>query len=250
MKRSFIFILTAILITLSVLPICSAESVDATLKAAYNYDKDANIIKVEARFFDIKVEEGIITANYDIKYDPEALELVEFKTVFPEEWDKFLSDESVKDFSVKKEDGHISWVFVVVPVGQGAKNDNVLGIDLQFKPKATSETDINLNFNDIGTEILENGQTVSLEKISGNSVKISVDLSNPDEHEISGGYENTEANADNSKNVDDSTVGENDDATDDATNENTNNVLLYVIIGIGVVGLCVLAFVLFKSKKG
>ena len=126
MKRSFIFILTAILITLSVLPICSAESVDATLKAAYNYDKDANIIKVEARFFDIKVEEGIITANYDIKYDPEALELVEFKTVFPEEWDKFLSDESVKDFSVKKEDGHISWVFVVVPVGQGAKNDNVL----------------------------------------------------------------------------------------------------------------------------
>jgi hypothetical protein len=223
-KTIFTLFLVAILSLSAVVP-CFAEGNDATLKAIYSYNAEEDKITVDARFFDIKAKEGIITINYSIVYDPSALELIDYKCLFPAEWEKLLENQMVEDFSLKQEDGKITWSFVVIAVGKGAKKDNELGIQLNFKPIGEGNTDVEFQFIDIGTEILQNGQTLSLEKISGNSAKVNINLTDP------------AANA-------------SEGFGDVSTDENSFPMYVLIIIGVGILGVALVVVLIVKSKKG
>lgn len=254
MKRSLIIIIVAVLTLFSSLMTCSAGENDATLKAEYSYDENAKTISVDARFVDIKAKEGIITIEYHIEYDKNALELVSYETVFPDNWKSLLENQMVEDFSEKKEDGRLTWTFVVIAVGEGAKKDNELGIKLLFKPLNTGKTDIKFSYKDIGTEILENGKTVSLEHISGNSLNIAVDLSEPEKSEISEIENDVSVSGQESENSSENNLSEAETDNVDTSNNDSepaeNNMILWVIVGIGVVGVTVVIVLVSKTKKG
>ncbi len=255
MKKSFILIIVALLTLFTSVITCTASDNDATLKAEYSYDGNGKTITVDARFVDIKAKEGIITIEYHIEYDKNALELISYETVFPEDWKPLLENQMVEDFSEKKEEGRINWTFVVIAVGKGAKEDNELGIKLSFKPLNNSKTDIKFNCKDIGTEVLENGKTVSLEHISGNSLNIAVDLSEPEKSEISeidpnapAGNNSQSANASTGNNAE--SINDNSEDSNVDNEQSDNSLVLWIVIGIGVLGVAAVIVLVSKTKKG
>ncbi len=267
MKKSFFIIVFSIMMLFSSL-VCNAQTADATLKVDYEYISESNLIKVDANFVDIKAKEGIITIEYDITYDANALELVSYKTYFPKDWEQLLENETVEDFTEKTQNGKIRWVFVVIAVGKGAKNDAELGINLEFKPLKDGTANVSFNYKDIGTEILKNGMTESLEHISGNSVNIAIDLSKPAEPEIDDGSitvpeNNTTSSTESKEEASSNSVEGNDgnvsmpsvlgtESSESSTHDvaGGSNMLLWVIIGVGVVGIAVVVAVVLKTKKG
>lgn len=257
MKR-YIIILLALFILIMPISV-AADECDATLKVDYKTDNSNNII-VDAAFVDIKAQEGIITLQYDTKYDPEVLELVKVEPVYPEEWEELLESEMVEDFSSKKSDGVYCWSFVVIEIGKGAKEDNTLGIHLEFSPKSEEKTEISIEYIDIGTEILKNGMTEALLHISGNSVKIDIDLSNPSVPEIDDtSITIPDKTPIGSTSLDDSATSEgnsdysiSNNTSEDAlvSESNDSNWLFWTIIGVGAVGVIAVTVFVVKSKRG
>lgn len=270
MKRSLFALFICILVLMSSFA-CGAESADATLKVDYEYITESNTIKVDANFVNIKPKDGIITIEYGIKYDKSAVELVSFKTYFPKDWEPLLENEMVEDLTEKTKDGYIRWCFVVIAVGKGAKNDSELGIELEFKPLKEENTNISFEYADIGTEILNNGMTESLQRVSGNSVTVTVDLANPEvpviddnsvtvPENVSVPSEESEitppVSADDSASVDinislPSILSENIDNSDSANGSEVNSPspLLWIIIGVGAFAVVAVVVFVIKSKK-
>lgn len=265
MKKSIFLVLISILLVISSIT-CSAKSADATLAVDYEYVSEDNVIKVDASFVDIKAQEGIVTIEYEINYDASALELVSFATYFPKDWEPLLVKKMFEDFTQRTENGKIRWVFVLIAVGKGAKNDNELGIKLEFKPLNEAKTNVEFKYLDIGTEILKNGITESLERVSGNSVNLSIDLANPSTPEIddtsitvpenSSKPNNTESQAQISQGgesggaVSMPIVQNSEGNLGDNEDDNASNWILWVIIAVGVVGAGAVVAIVLKSKKG
>lgn len=258
-----------IVLLMFMIPLCvSAESnTDTSLEVNYSYDDGSGNIYVDARFVDIKVKSGIIYVIYDIKYDYKALELVKAESIMPENWSSLLENGVVEDMSREVSDGVYRWELGIFTVNKGIVNDNELGLKLEFKPKSEGTTVIKLEYYDVITEVVTNGMTEDLYSLSGKSIDLNIDLENPqtpeiDESDISvpeyslpaesitedTTVSSNESNYDTDNLVSMPTIGGNSQAEPDE--ETGPSWILWVVIGVGVIGVAAIVVVIVNSKKG
>lgn len=282
MKKLLLFVFALLLFVTSSMNAFAESNVDTTLEVNYSYDTETDRISINAFMVDIKPEEGIICVEYDIKYDASALELVKAETVFPEEWDTYIKNGSIEDLSHDKGNGVYLWSFVVMPTGIGAKEDNELGIKLEFKPLKKEATKVELLYNHVVTEVTENGFTVDVPEVSGSNATVSInfdkpttpdieksDVTLPDESSdedvssvISNNESNVISNDDSSGNngttsdivtlpsisVDITDASEDSSEVDLMEQKNENNWLIWTISAVGVAAVAILIFVLTKKR--
>lgn len=280
MKKILCLFLVLLLLSFVLSISASAESnVETTLEIAYEYNDGGNIF-ITAEFVDIKPEEGIIALEYDIKYDHTVVELVKAEPIYPERWLSLIDNGMVEDLSQQTGLGNYHWAFVVFSIKQGVKNDNELGIKLEFKPLKKESTKIELVYDDIITEVTENGQTIDLLHVTGNTASVDIDFEDPQNpnidntdvsiHENESHYTSSEVDTGSDiSNTTSSTVSNNNSpdnkpitmpeidengfiSSDSSVSENTGSDgwMVWVLIGVGVCVVVVTAVFVVKSKRG
>lgn len=267
MKKTICLIIVLFMFVASLLAVSASGDADATLKVAYSVNETNGNINMTASFVDIKPENGLISIEYKIEYDKSALELVSVSTVYPESWKSLLDNEMVEDLSTKN-DGFYHWAIIVIAQGEGLKNGDNLMLNLEFKPLKKGNTDVNFNFIDLGTEILKNGMTEALLRVSGNSVFVNINLDDPKNPEIDdmsittpdvsyvpgidvSGDNNGDVSYNGGSFISLPSIDENSTSVSDPSNEDSGNSwILWCVIGVGVVGIGAVVAVVCKSKKG
>ncbi|MBO5869926.1 MAG: hypothetical protein J6Q89_04165 [Clostridia bacterium] len=184
MKKTFVFIFTLMFMILSCVNVLAESNVDASLDVSYSYNTETERIAISAFLVDIKAEEGIISVEYDIKYDPNVLKLVKAEAAYPERWDNYIKNGSIEDLSYDQGGGVYSWIFVVAPVGIGITEDNELGINLEFEPIKKETTKVELQYKHLLSEETENGMAIDMFDISGSNATININFDKPAEPDI------------------------------------------------------------------
>lgn len=266
MKR-LLMILFAALLFVNLAVVAYATN-DADINYTTSYDAQTGILTVTANIVDIKDASGITMVEYKILYDPKLLEYVDAKPNMPDHW-KPLADakpEMAEDLSRLKNPGEFWWAIMVFDPDQAVFDDNDLSITMTFK--VLKNTDSDIAFNNV---CIANG---ALQRLTGPSTVINIDfdenLSEPDigisdiessVDESAAENNNSDANSDNnstsieSGNTDASlsiSVESNEDVDNTSAvtdNENSNNAIIFVIIGIAIVGAIVIAVVIFRKSK-
>lgn len=267
MKKAICLLVSVLIFSLSLLSVSASGDADATLKVDYSVNESNGNINMTASFVDIKPENGLISIEYKIEFDKSALELVSITTEYPDSWKSLLDSEMVEDLSSKNE-GFYHWVIIVIAQGEGLKNGDNLKLNLEFKPLIKGNTNVNFNFVDLGTEILKNGMTEALLRVSGNSVSVSIDLDDPQNPDIDDTSVTTPdvsyipgIESSDDIEVDESYIGgtlvslpsidEQEASVSEPSNDNNGNSwILWCVIGVGVVGITAVVAVVCKSKKG
>ncbi len=180
MKKLACVIITAILLMIP-LTVNAESNVDVSLVVDYEYDNET--IKITGKFVDIKLEEGIILADYCINYDQNILKLVEHRTIFPKDWEQYVDNEMVEGLFYIGEDEKFHWSAFTIPLGIGCKEDNELGLYLEFKVLNQTDTTVELEYYNISTELIKDGEATII-KASGNTAKIDIDFDEPQSPEI------------------------------------------------------------------
>jgi hypothetical protein len=250
MKKSIFFIFLTFALIFGSINASASVASDAKLNISYKQNTD-NII-VSAYFSDIAVKDGIISAEYDIKYDNTALELVSIKHIIPEKWNSLIAEENVENFSMQTEDGVYHWGYAVIALGEGAKLDKELGFVAEFKPLKDTVSDIIINYSDLRGEVVEDGKTTEFVHMSSNSAKITYDNFNaantklfyadiePKLSYLRPRYYEVENN--------ESFVFE--ESTTDVEEINDNNAVVYVVISVvAVLVVALVAFFILKSRR-
>ncbi len=181
MKKIFTFaLILLILVSTTVFPVNAEEGLDSKLNVSYTYDAATQKISIIANFVDITAKEGLIGLEYDVKYDPNILELVKAEPIYPKRWDTLIGSGAIEDLSGNTGNGVFHWSFVVIALGEGIKNDNELGIRLEFKPLKNESTKVEFLYDDLITEVIEDGMTLDLLHVSGSNAVISIDFDTPE----------------------------------------------------------------------
>lgn len=267
MKKSICLLVVVFMFVVSLLAVSASGDADATLKVDYSVNESNGNINMNASFVDIKPENGLISIEYKIEFDKSALELVSVTTEYPDSWKPLLDSEMVEDLSSKNE-GFYHWAIIVIAQGEGLKNGDNLKLNLEFKPLKNGNTDVNFKFIDLGTEILKNGMTEALLRVSGNSVAVSINLDDPKNPEIddtsittpdvsyvpgidvSGDFEGNESYSGGTL-VSLPSINEQETSVAEPANDGAGNSwILWCVIGVGVVGIAAVVTVVCKSKKG
>ena len=186
MKRVIVLITLSIVLTfIFSLSVASAEnSTDATLSGeVYTDNKSGNLI-ISATFSDISVKDGIISIEYDLIYDENLFELVNVEHIIPKKWENLIETEMVEDFSFKSENNVYHWAYAVIAVGKGATENDSLGIKAEFKFLSNSAGVVQLVYDDLRGEIIENGKVAEFVHMSSNSLKFTIDPKNVNEARI------------------------------------------------------------------
>ena len=281
MKKILLIVFSILLVAASSVNVFAEGGVDTTLDVKYSYDSATDRIAISAFMVDIKPEAGIICVSYDIKYDANALQLVTAEPIFPEEWDTYIKNGSIEDLSHDKGNGVYSWGFVVMPTGIGAKGDDELGINLEFKPIAKEATKVELLYVTVATEIVEDGMTIDLPVVSGSNATVNIDFDEPatpdieksdvnvSDEESSNSVSSTVSN-DGTTNSSDENSSDNNGATSDIVTlpsisvdiedasvnssngdlmeDNDNGWLIWVISGVGVAAVAIVIVVLTRKR--
>jgi len=181
MKKIFTFsLIILILISSTAFSVNAEEGLESKLNVSYTYNADTERISIIANFVDITAKEGLIGLEYDVKYDPNILELVKAEPIYPKRWDTLLGSGAIEDLSGNTGNGVFHWSFVVIALGEGIKNDNELGIRLEFKPLKNESTKVEFLYDDLITEVIEDGMTLDLLHVSGSNAVISIDFDTPE----------------------------------------------------------------------
>ena len=275
MKRIISLLIIAILtISCLCLTVSAEKDVDVSLTLDYEYDNET--IKITGKFYDIKLEEGIILADYCINYDESLLKLVEYRTIYPKDWEMYLDNDMVESFFAIGEDNKFHWSVLTTPVGIGCKEDNELGLYLEFKVLDATDTTIELEYYNILTEIIKNGK-VTFASGSGNTATIDINFDKPSEPNIEISDvsipENNEIvipDNDNDENADSNIVNDNSaseqqpvgnismpkiDQSSDNNNSNDSsdssiNFIVIPLIVVGVIAVILCVFFIVKTKRG
>ncbi len=248
MKKLITCLFFIIILSSSLISASAEYEADAKLNVSYCFDGQ-NVV-ITAYFTDIKVKDGIISVEYDIKYDHNKFELVQIDHIVPERWEALLIEESVENFSMQRSEGVYRWGYAVVALGEGAKGDRELGFVAEFKPIGTIEGDIKISYSDLRGEVVENGKTVEFLRLSSNSAKITFDSTNSENTKLF--YSNVDADLYNQNNryyeVENITINEARPAND------INYIYLYLsfaaIAIILVVTVLLIVYIFAKSKRG
>lgn len=230
--------------------ISASAEFEADAKLNVSYCVDGQNVVITAFFTDIKVKDGIISVEYDIKYDHNKFELVKIDHIIPERWEALLIDESVENFSMQRSEGVYRWGYAVVALGEGAKGDKELGFVAEFKPIGTLEGDIKISYSDLRGEIVEDGKTVEFLRLSSNSAKIAFDPANAENTKLF--YSNVDADLYNQNNryyeVENITINEALPVND------INCTSLYLsfaaIAVVLIVTVLLIVYIFAKSKRG
>ncbi len=248
MKKVISCLFVVIILSSFIMSVSADFEADAKLNVSYKFDNE-NIV-VTAYFSDIKVKDGIISVEYDIKYDHTALELVGIEHIIPEKWNNLLTEENVENFSMQTSDGVYRWGYAVIALGEGAKSDNALGIIAEFKPINNTATDIKISYSDLRGEIVENGKTVDFIKMSSNSAKITFDPANKENSKLF--YLDVDASVVSQSNryyeVENSIIIETEPA-----NESEDLYMYLSLAGVGiiiVITVLAIVYIFAKSKRG
>lgn len=274
MRKTVIIILTLVL---TLIPMSAlAATPTATMSTEYSVDEASGNIVVDASIVDITAEEGLIYVKYDFKFDHKALELVSVTPYYPDAWQELIDKESnsIEDLSTKVSDGLYRWEIFLFEIGKGAKFDNELGLKLEFKPLSSGNTEVEILYHDMITEVVKNGMTEELISVKGNSVKLGIDLSNPETPNIDNGSIDVSSDvSDNESSEEEQSSGDLSDITNvesddtsgyqgnvsmpeviqnqpDVSDKETISPMFWILIGVGVIAVVTVVVFAVGSKKG
>lgn len=180
-KRISIF-LTFVLM-LSVTAFVSAADYEAKIEIEYEISDSGNII-VTATLNDIKSKNGVIGCEYDILFDPSALELVDATVNIPNAWKQYYDpnggDSDAENWSMMKSDGNYIWSVFNVRANTGIKDNDQLYVILEFKKLNNSKTKIEVTNGCVFSET----DSLELYQLVTNKSMINIDLSTPSTPDI------------------------------------------------------------------
>ncbi len=146
-----------VLLSITILP---ASALDAEFSATADYTtlKTGDTFHVRVAVNNIQNSDGIILVQFNLHFDSQCLELIEWNSNKPESWGDGYEDLTVPKVDESNPDDiylYVAYMYSEKETGKGVKENGILYTDITFKVLSDKANGTVLRLDD--TEILDDG---------------------------------------------------------------------------------------------